>query len=119
MMIVIILTMMKMILLLLPQLKIVVMLQVLAGKLMYYLINNRQNLSNALLLVSKQQGDMVDIEATLVGGSVYLAGELVRVEIKFTNRNTTESETLAWASAQIPCQCAYSEQRVRASDGNL
>ena len=80
---------------------------------------------------------MVEIEVRLLRGSVYFAGESIRCQISFTNtakRGSTSGqetrtnhlkpsqygrkkvmgiETIAWASAQIHCQCTINETRVK------
>ncbi|OWF54079.1 RAB6A-GEF complex partner protein 2-like [Mizuhopecten yessoensis] len=60
---------------------------------------------------------MIEVSAILPRGSVYLAGEIVKCVITFTNVAAHEetqngSECLAWASVQIHCQCSVSETRV-------
>jgi hypothetical protein len=79
---------------------------------------------------------MVEIEVRLLRGSVYFAGETIRCQITFTNTakrggtsgqesrtNHVKSsqfsrkkvlgiETIAWASAQIHCQCTVNDSRV-------
>lgn len=79
---------------------------------------------------------MVEIEVRLLRGSVYLAGETIPCQITFTNtakRGATSGqesrtnhvkpsqfsrkkvmgiETIAWASAQIHCQCTINDSRV-------
>ena len=71
---------------------------------------------------------MIEVKARLVRGSVFLAGECIECEIIFTNisnnrvatSNDTNSESaqkseverLAWASAQLHCQCSVNESRV-------
>ena len=80
---------------------------------------------------------MVEIEVRLLRGSVYFAGEPIRCQITFTNtlkrsalsggeprtnhvisshftrRKVLGIETIAWASAQIHCQCTINDSRVR------
>lgn len=80
---------------------------------------------------------MVEIEVRLLRGSVYFAGETIRCQITFTNtskRGTTSGqdsrtnhvfpshfsrrkvmgiEKIAWASAQIHCQCTINDTRVQ------
>lgn len=84
---------------------------------------------------------MLEIEVRLLRRSVYFAGETIRCEITFTNTakriasNSADSrsnhiknlhslrkkvigiETLAWASAQIHCQCTVNDSRLKTSDG--
>ncbi|KAL0270231.1 UNVERIFIED_CONTAM: hypothetical protein PYX00_007702 [Menopon gallinae] len=58
---------------------------------------------------------MIEITARLIGGPAYIAGEVVECCITFTHpqdpshkkshSNSDVLETLAWASAQIHCQC--------------
>ncbi|KAK2178048.1 hypothetical protein NP493_564g01023 [Ridgeia piscesae] len=64
---------------------------------------------------------MIEVTASLLGRSVFLAGETVKCQITFTNvcRTNRQSSptkarpaTLAWASAQIHCQCNVTEGRV-------
>lgn len=78
---------------------------------------------------------MIEVKARLLRGSVFFAGECIECEIIFTNTanvgEKTGSETcnhalnsectmekcetdrLAWASAQIHCQCTVNESRVK------
>ena len=80
---------------------------------------------------------MVEIEVRLLRGSVYFAGEPIRCQITFTNtakrgatngqdsrtnhvksskfsrRKVIGIETIAWASAQIHCQCTINDTRVQ------
>uniref|UniRef100_A0A1B6M7T0 RAB6A-GEF complex partner protein 2 n=1 Tax=Graphocephala atropunctata TaxID=36148 RepID=A0A1B6M7T0_9HEMI len=59
---------------------------------------------------------MIEISAKLIGGPVYLPGENVGCYITFTNpplptdirsrSNRDDLEVLAWATAQIHCQCS-------------
>lgn len=77
---------------------------------------------------------MIEVKARLLRGSVFFAGECIECEIIFTNvadgkketcRQSTynhvndecsnqsyELDRLAWASAQIHCQCTVNESRV-------
>jgi len=55
---------------------------------------------------------MLELRAELQGVGVYLAGEWVSCAITFTNQGEGE-ETLAWAGAQVHCQCCYRENVVR------
>lgn len=76
---------------------------------------------------------MIEVKARLLRGCVYFAGETIECEIVFTcvektqgrtnnaacNHVDTETiertcqvERLAWASAQIHCQCTANESRV-------
>ena len=58
---------------------------------------------------------MIDVTARLLCGSVYLSGEVVECSITFSHppspthkisqSNQDVLESLAWASAQINCQC--------------
>ncbi|XP_035666697.1 RAB6A-GEF complex partner protein 2-like isoform X1 [Branchiostoma floridae] len=62
---------------------------------------------------------MIIVEARL-DRTVYLAGEVLECFVSFTNQtpegavplNSSDSESLAWASAQLHCQCSVSEARV-------
>lgn len=80
---------------------------------------------------------MVEIEVRLLRGSVYFVGEAIRCQITFTNtakrglsvgqetrlnhikpaqysRNKVMGiETVAWASAQIHCQCTVNDYRIK------
>ena len=80
---------------------------------------------------------MVEIEVRLLRGSVYFSGETIRCQITFTNtakrgvtnghesrtnhakpsqfsrRKVMGIETIAWASAQIHCQCTVNDSRVQ------
>lgn len=85
---------------------------------------------------------MVEIEVRLLRGCVYFAGEPIRCQITFTNtakRSVSNSgvesrtnhafsshfnrrkvmgiETIAWASAQIHCQCTINDSRVQIPEG--
>uniref|UniRef100_A0A8C4QFW1 GP1 homolog, RAB6A GEF complex partner 1 n=1 Tax=Eptatretus burgeri TaxID=7764 RepID=A0A8C4QFW1_EPTBU len=60
---------------------------------------------------------MIDVQAKLVRGSVFLAGELLECILTFSNTahhnaSSTACENLAWASAQIHCQFHASESAV-------
>ncbi|XP_014662258.1 PREDICTED: RAB6A-GEF complex partner protein 2-like isoform X2 [Priapulus caudatus] len=65
---------------------------------------------------------MIEVKANLLRGSTFLAGETIEYSLIFTYPNNTNVESrssrdavevLAWASAQIHCQCTVSEARVR------
>lgn len=77
---------------------------------------------------------MIEVKARLLRGSVFFAGECIECEIIFTNVADGKKETcsqtynhtnsdcsnqgyemdrLAWASAQIHCQCTVNESRVK------
>uniref|UniRef100_A0A8C4QG66 GP1 homolog, RAB6A GEF complex partner 1 n=1 Tax=Eptatretus burgeri TaxID=7764 RepID=A0A8C4QG66_EPTBU len=61
--------------------------------------------------------EMIDVQAKLVRGSVFLAGELLECILTFSNTahhnaSSTACENLAWASAQIHCQFHASESAV-------
>ncbi|XP_033108085.1 RAB6A-GEF complex partner protein 2-like isoform X2 [Anneissia japonica] len=56
---------------------------------------------------------MIDVHACLVRGSVFLAGEAIECVITFSNKGHSRSETLAWASAQLHCQCSVSDSKVK------
>ena len=75
---------------------------------------------------------MIEVKARLLRGSVFFAGECIECEIIFTNtareetcsptcnhasnsectKEKCEPDRLAWASAQIHCQCTVNEARV-------
>lgn len=75
---------------------------------------------------------MIEVKARLLRGAVFMSGETIQCEVTFTNLNNTDTsncracsdtrenlkdsrsnaETLAWASAQIHCQCSINESRV-------
>ncbi|XP_052099381.1 RAB6A-GEF complex partner protein 2-like [Mytilus californianus] len=57
---------------------------------------------------------MIEVTACLPRGSVYLAGETVKSQITFSNnsQNPSDTDSLAWSSVQIICQCSVSESRV-------
>lgn len=65
---------------------------------------------------------MIEVSARLTRGSVYLAGEIIECILTFKNPGASPSaraqsnndvcETLAWASAQIHCQCSVSDDKV-------
>uniref|UniRef100_UPI00359000A0 RAB6A-GEF complex partner protein 2 isoform X2 n=1 Tax=Myxine glutinosa TaxID=7769 RepID=UPI00359000A0 len=60
---------------------------------------------------------MIDVQARLLRGSVFLAGELLECILTFSNTaphnvSSTACENLAWASAQIHCQFHASESAV-------
>ena len=78
---------------------------------------------------------MIEVKARLLRGSVFFAGECIECEIIFTNtasvaantcnqtcnhsssseyrKEENETDRLAWASAQIHCQCSVNESRVK------
>lgn len=77
---------------------------------------------------------MIEVKARLLRGSVFFAGECIECEIIFTNvadgrketcsqpcnhtnsdcsNQSYEMDRLAWASAQIHCQCTVNEARVK------
>ena len=58
---------------------------------------------------------MIEVRGTLISGGVYLAGELVRIEVCFRNLSETKDEHIAVACAEIHCQCSFSEQKVKAT----
>ncbi|CAH1795751.1 unnamed protein product [Owenia fusiformis] len=67
---------------------------------------------------------MIEVIAQLQRGSVFLAGE--HIECTLTIRNivgednqVNRTETLAWMSAQIHCQCSVSEARVGLAETSL
>lgn len=60
---------------------------------------------------------MLEVYAQPIDRSVFLAGETIECQIIFTNANTglkqrAKSIQLAWASAQIHCQCTTNESRI-------
>lgn len=59
---------------------------------------------------------MVEVRAELQGPGVYLAGEWVGCAISFSNHSGAE-ETIAWAGAQLHCQCCLREDVVRGDGG--
>ena len=59
---------------------------------------------------------MVEVRAELQGPGVYLAGESVGCAISFSNHSGLE-ETIAWAGAQLHCQCCLREDVVRGDSG--
>ena len=56
---------------------------------------------------------MVELTVDLLEKVTFLAGEKLSCRITFRNTSETESETVAWASAQIHCQCLYREELVK------
>lgn len=78
---------------------------------------------------------MIEVKARLLRGSVFFAGECIECEIIFTNtasikesncsetsnhalknecmKENSGTDRLAWASAQIHCQCTVNESRVK------
>ncbi|CAH3160014.1 unnamed protein product [Porites lobata] len=80
---------------------------------------------------------MIEVKARLLRGSVFFAGECIECEIIFTNtasikesncsetgnhalnnewmKENSGTDRLAWASAQIHCQCTVNESRVKLS----
>lgn len=66
---------------------------------------------------------MIEVTAKLVRGPLYLAGENVECRVTFlypvlpshskSQSNTDTFENLAWASAQIHCQCLVDEVKVK------
>ena len=82
---------------------------------------------------------MIEVKARLLRGSVFFAGECIDCEIIFTNvaggrketcsqpcnhtnsdcsNQSYEMDRLAWASAQIHCQCTVNEARVKIWSSN-
>ena len=82
---------------------------------------------------------MIEVKARLLRGSVFFAGECIECEIIFTNvadgrqetcsqpcnhtnsdcsNQSHEMDRLAWASAQIHCQCTVNESRVKIWSSN-
>ena len=61
---------------------------------------------------------MVELCAELQGVGTYLAGEWVTCAVTFTNRGEGE-ETVAWAGAQVHCQCCYRENVVRVDTSEM
>ncbi|ESN89822.1 hypothetical protein HELRODRAFT_186248 [Helobdella robusta] len=67
---------------------------------------------------------MVEISCKLLGGrSVFIAGETVECDITFkisesyvSNRSKSPLVKLAWASAQIHCQCSVNESKIALGD---
>ncbi|CAD5115553.1 DgyrCDS4517 [Dimorphilus gyrociliatus] len=60
---------------------------------------------------------MLEVYAQPIDRSVFVAGETIECRIVFINANTgikqrTKSVQLAWASAQIHCQCTTNESRI-------
>ncbi|KAG1673630.1 RAB6A-GEF complex partner protein 2 [Nymphon striatum] len=66
---------------------------------------------------------MIEINANIPRGPVFLAGETIECHITFCNpamdpnnpshSNSDVCETLAWASAQIHCQCSVDDNKVQ------
>ncbi|KAG8221838.1 hypothetical protein J437_LFUL003472 [Ladona fulva] len=66
---------------------------------------------------------MIEVTAKLVRGPLYLAGETVECRVTFhypvlpshpkSQSNSDAFENLAWASAQIHCQCLVNESKVK------
>lgn len=64
---------------------------------------------------------MIEVSAKLLRGHVFLSGEIVECSITFSHphspshkvsqSNTDAFERLAWASAQIHCQC-YTDSKI-------
>ncbi|XP_022105233.1 RAB6A-GEF complex partner protein 2-like isoform X2 [Acanthaster planci] len=57
---------------------------------------------------------MIEVSAHLTRGLTFLAGEIVECSIAFTcpSNATSSLESLAWASAQLHCQCHISSSKV-------
>ena len=75
---------------------------------------------------------MIEVRARLLRGAVFMSGETIQCEVTFTDLNNTDTsncrtcsntreslkeckgdvEVLAWASAQVHCQCFINESRV-------
>lgn len=70
---------------------------------------------------------MIEIVSRLTRGHVFLAGELVECTISFTHptspthmisqSNDDIFESLAWASAQITCQCFTDPKIIKPEEG--
>lgn len=56
---------------------------------------------------------MVELAVDLIERATFLAGEKLSCRITFRNTNQSLSETVAWASAQIHCQCLYREELIK------
>ena len=56
---------------------------------------------------------MVELAVDLIERATFLAGEKLLCQITFRNTNKSVSETVAWASAQLHCQCLYREELIK------
>jgi len=56
---------------------------------------------------------MVELIVDLVERATFLAGEKLLCRITFRNTSQSLSETVAWASAQLHCQCLYREELIK------
>jgi hypothetical protein len=54
---------------------------------------------------------MIRVSAELSDGGNYLCGEKLSCHVKFENISS-EDQSLAWAGAQLHCQCTYREDLV-------
>ncbi|CAF1651325.1 unnamed protein product, partial [Adineta ricciae] len=61
---------------------------------------------------------MIEVIAEILRGPVFIAGETLHCQIKFTNKSTNETnsngnfEKISWASVQLHCQRYVNEQKV-------
>lgn len=56
---------------------------------------------------------MVELAVDLIDRATFLAGEKLSCRVTFRNTNKSQSETVAWASAQLHCQCLYREELIK------
>lgn len=56
---------------------------------------------------------MVELAVDLIERATFVAGEKLSCRITFRNTSKSSSETVAWASAQLHCQCLYREELIK------
>lgn len=56
---------------------------------------------------------MVELAVDLVERATFLTGEKLSCRITFRNTSESLSETVAWASGQLHCQCLYREELIK------
>lgn len=59
---------------------------------------------------------MVELDVRVEGGVVFITGETVQCTLTFTNSSTIDSQTVAWASAQLHCQLISRLELTRVKD---
>ena len=58
---------------------------------------------------------MVELDVRIDGGDVFVGGEMIRCILIFTNTGK-ETQTIAWASAQLHCQLIARTQIVKLNE---
>ncbi len=58
---------------------------------------------------------MVELDVRIEGGDVFISGEMIVCTLIFTN-TCKETQTIAWASAQLHCQLIARTQVVKVNE---